>query len=224
MTYSIIPFMKNLVLFFIFTILSVTAVQAGSGNNYGQYGQYGGGAPSYTISIDKTVGIGGTTKGGITTYVDNYAISDPRFKPTQKVYFQVKVKNTSNTTLTNVEVKDVMPSYVEAVEGPGTYDQNTKTISWKYDQLKAGEEKVEKLVAQIFTQNNLPADKGIMCLTNKATVKVGSAYDEDTAQFCIEKEVVGVKQVPTAGPELGLLVTALSFAGLGAGIYIKKRI
>lgn len=216
--------MKNLTLFFIFTILSVTAVQAGSGSNYGQYGQYGGGAPSYTISIDKTVGSGNSTKGGVATYVDNYAISDPRFKPSQKVYFQVKVKNTSNTTVTNIEVKDILPSYVEAAEGPGSYDQNTKTISWKYDQLKAGEEKVEKITAQIYTQNNLPADKGIICMANKATVKVGSAYDEDTAQFCVEKEVVGVEQVPTAGPELGLLVTALSFAGLGAGVYIKKRI
>ncbi|HRN70901.1 MAG TPA: hypothetical protein PLS49_07020 [Candidatus Woesebacteria bacterium] len=216
--------MKNIILFFIFTILSVTAVQAGSGSNYGQYGQYGGGAPSYTISIDKTVGTGSTTKGGVVTYVDNFAISDPRFKPNQKVYFQVKVKNTSNTTVTNVEVTDILPSYVEAAEGPGSYDQNTKIISWKYDQLKAGEEKVEEITAQIYTQNNLPADKGIICMANKATVKVGSAYDEDTAQFCVEKEVVGVTQVPTAGPEYGLIVTALSFAGLGAGVYLKKRI
>jgi uncharacterized repeat protein (TIGR01451 family) len=170
------------------------------------------------------VGTGETTKGGLSTFVDNFAISDPRFKPNQKVYFQIKVKNTSNETLSNIEVKDIMPSYVDAVEGPGSYDATTKTISWKYDQLQAGEEKVEKVTAEIYAQNNLPADKGVMCMANKATVNVGNAYDEDTAQFCVEKEVVNVENVPSTGPEYGLLVTALSFAGLGAGVYLKKRI
>ncbi len=215
--------MKNIILFFIFIVLATTSVQAGSGN-YGQYGQYGGGAPSYDITIDKMVSSGSSTKGGVTTYVDNYSVSDPRFTPNQKVYFQVKVKNTSTTTLKNVEVRDIMPSYVEAVEGPGSYDENTKTISWKYDELKAGEEKVEKLIAKVYPQNNLPADKGLLCMTNKATVKVGHAYDEDTSQFCVEKQVLNVQQVPTAGPEYGLVISAFSMLGLGAGVYLKRKI
>lgn len=220
--------MKNLFLFVIFTILTATSVQAGAGN-YGQYGQYGGGAPSYEVSIDKMVGTGATTKGGLNTYVDNYSVSDPRFTPNQKVYFKVTVKNTSNTTLKNVEVKDIMPSYVEAVEGPGSYDEKSKVVSWTYSELKAGEEKTEQLIAQIYAQANLPADKGVMCMVNKATVTANNASDEDSAQFCVEKEVALTKggvpaKTPTAGPEYGLMVSALSMLGLGAGVYLKRKI
>lgn len=216
--------MKNVLLFFLLTVLTSTSVQAAGSNSVSQYGQYGGGTPSYDITIDKMVSTGTTTKGGVTSYVDNYAVSDPRFAPNQKVYFQVKVKNTSNATLTNVEVRDFMPSYVEAVEGPGSYDQNSKTIYWKYDELKAGEEKVEKLVAQVYPQTNLPADKGVMCMTNKASVKADSAFDEDSSQFCVEKQVLNVQQVPTAGPEYGLVVSAISMLGLSAGVYLKRKI
>jgi len=95
--------------------------------------------------IDKTVSRGEETKGGITQYVDNYAATDPRFNAGQKVFFQIKVKNTANVTLKNIQVKDVLPSYVDASEGPGAYDANTKTIAWTYPELKTGEEKIEKI-------------------------------------------------------------------------------
>lgn len=215
--------MKKLIVFLFLTLLSVTAVNADSGQ-YGQYGPYGGGAPSTSIMVDKTVSRAVTTKGGTTTYVDNNSASDARFAPGGRVLFQVKVKNTSDTTLTNVEVRDILPSYVVAVEGPGDFDSKTNTIAWKYDSLKPGEERNEKISAQIKGQNQLPADKGVFCMVNKSTVKSGNNYDEDTAQFCVEKQVIGAKQVPTAGPEYAILLTTLSFASLGAGVYLKRKI
>lgn len=215
--------MKELIVFLALTLLTTTAVQADSGQ-YGQYGPYGGGAPSTSIMIDKTVSRAITTKGGVTAYVDNNSPTDTRFAPGANVSFQIKVKNTSNVTLNNVEVSDIMPNEVVAVEGPGSFNEQTKIITWKYDSLKAGEERTEKIVAQIKGQNQLPADKGVMCMTNKSKVRAGNNYDEDTAQFCVEKQVIGAQQVPTAGPEYGILLTTLSFASLGAGVYLKRKI
>ncbi len=215
--------MKKLLLFLALTLLTATAVQADSGQ-YGQYGPYGGGAPSTSLMVDKTVSRAVTTKGGVVSFVDNNSATDPRFAPGGRVYFQVKIKNTSNVTLNNVEVTDILPGYVIAVEGPGAFNEQTKTISWKYDSLKAGEERTEKIIAQINGQNNLPADKGVICMINKSTVRAGSNFDEDTAQFCVEKQVIGAKKVPTAGPEYGILLTTLSFASLGAGVYLKRKI
>ena len=217
--------MKKLIVFLAVTLLTATTVQADAGQ-YGQYGQYGPykGGSSTSIMVDKTVSRALTTKGGITAYVDNNSPTDTRFAPGATVYFQVKVKNTSNVTLNNVEVSDIMPNEIIAVEGPGTYNENSKTITWKYDSLKAGEEKTEKIIAQIKGQNQLPADKGVMCMINKSTVRAGNNYDDDTAQFCVEKQVIGAKQVPTAGPEYGILLTTLSFASLGAGVYLKRKI
>ena len=215
-------------MFALVTILNASAVMAGSGQ-YGQYGQYGGGSPSYSIIVDKMVMTGNQTKGGQEVYVDNLSPSDPRFAPNAQVTFQVKVKNTSDVTLYNIQAKDILPEWVDAVEGPGEYDENTRTISWTYPELKSGEGKLEKIIVQIKPQDQLPADQGLMCMNNKATVNTDNAHDEDTAQFCVEKQVVmttkggqPVNSTPEAGAPL-LAFGALNMLGLGTGIYLKKR-
>lgn len=197
---------------------------------YGQYGQYGGGSPSYSVLIDKMVGTGAQTKGGQQVFVDNLSPSDPRFAPNGRVTFQVKVKNTSSVTLRNVQVTDTLPAYVDAAEGPGAYDGTSKTITWTYPELKSGEERVEKIVVQIKPQEQLPADKGLMCVTNKAHVRAENASDDDTAQFCIEKQVVmttkggqPVKTTPEAGAPL-LAFAGMNILALAGGIFLKKRV
>lgn len=195
-------------------------------NSYAQYGQYGGPGPSLSILIDKMVGKPiDTTKGGSTDveYVDNLSPSDPRFAPGQVVFFRLKVKNTSNTTLTNVTVKDVVPSYLEPVEGPGTYDASTRTITFAVGDFTADQEKVYILKMRVLAQDQLPADKGLFCLVNKAQAYDGGVSDEDTAQLCVEKQVLGVAKVPSAGPEMGLLLISGELLTLGFGVYLKKR-
>ena len=209
-------------------LLTVQTVSAGS-SQYGQYGQYGAGSPSYSILVDKMVATGNMTKGGLQTYVDNMSPSDPRFSPGSQVHFQVKVKNTSSVALKNVQVQDVLPEYTDAVEGPGTYDANTRTISWTYSELKSGEERIERIIVQIKPQEQLPADKGLMCLTNKSYVRVENVSDDDTAQFCLEKQVVmttkgglPVKTTPEAGAPL-LAFAGMNILALAGGIFLKKR-
>lgn len=208
--------------------------QAGVGS-YGQgpYGQYGGNGtnPNPSIKIDKKVGMPNTTKGGTINYVDNMTSTDARFKPGQQIYFQVKVKNTSNVKLTNVVVKDFVPAYAEPIEGPGTFDAKTRTVTFTYPELNPGEERTEKFLMQIYPQDKLPTDKGLMCGGSEATniVEVymngnAKAADRDTAQYCVEKEVIGVTKAPSAGPEMGILLMGLQAAGLGAGIFIKRKL
>jgi uncharacterized repeat protein (TIGR01451 family) len=220
--------MKNIKLFSLtfLTIIALlsTAQTAEAGNgSYGQYGQYGTVTPSQGITVDKLVGRGSTTKGGQISFVDNYSPNDTRFRPGEKVYFQIKVKNTSNVTLTNVVVKDYIPTYMEPMEGPGTYDANTRTVTYTIASLKPGQEHVANLLMQVYPQNKLAADKGLMCLTNKAQATVNGMTDDDTAQFCVEKEVVGVQNVPSTGPELGLLFLGGNIATLAGGMFLKKK-
>jgi len=212
-------------LFMFVSVLNASTVMAGSS----QYGQYDGGTPNYSIIVDKMVMTGNQTKGGQEVYVDNLSPSDPRFAPGAQVIFQVKVKNTSDVSLYNIQVKDILPEWVDAVEGPGDYDGSTRTISWTYPELKSGEGKLEKITVQIKPQDQLPADQGLMCMNNKATAKADNAYDEDTSQFCLEKQVTmttkggqPIKTTPDAGAPL-LAFGALNMLGLGAGIWLKKR-
>ncbi len=195
-------------------------------NSFAQYGQYGQTTSSQSVFIDKQVGKPvGTTKGGQTQieYVDNLTLSDTRFKPGAEVYFRIRVKNTSQVALNSVIVTDTLPAYIEPIEGPGTFDSVNRIISFGAGHFSPGEEKIYFLKTQLYGQDKLPNDKGLMCITNHVKAYNDIVSDDDTAQFCVEKEVIGVKQTPKAGPELNLLLLAGQMGLLGIGITVKKK-
>ena len=192
-------------------------------NVYAQYGQYGGETPSYSILIDKMVGKPSQNKGATEyEYVDNLSPSDPRFSPGQEVYFKIKVKNTSNRDITNVVVRDYVPSYLDPIEGPGSWDSNSRVITFNAGDFRINEEKVYYIKMKVYDQANLPADRGLFCLINKVTVTSSSPYDEDTAQLCVEKQVLGAKTVPQAGPGMGVLILGLNVLTAGLGLIVKR--
>jgi len=197
-----------------------------AGERSGQYGQYGGSTPSYSIVIDKMVAEPSATKGGQQKYVDNLSPSDPRFKPQDLVNFRIKVKNTSSTTLKDVKIIDTLPSYVIAIEGPGPYDPKTHSISYVYSEIKPQEEKISYITVKIKNQEELPADKGLMCQLNKVVAEAQNVKDEDTAQYCLEKQVVTSDgkppvKTPDAGAELYILLGG-ALSALGTGYVLKK--
>lgn len=215
--------MKKIVLAALFlTILFLLLVVKPTGADYGQYGEP---SPTQTILVDKLVGKPDSpTKGGLVQYqyVDNLSPSDPKFAPGQEVLFQVKIKNISNAQLTNVEVKDFVPSYVEAIEGPGSYDAGTGTITFNAGNFDVDQEKIYIIKMKVLAQSQLPVDKGLFCLVNKVRATGGSTADEDTSQFCVEKQVTGAAKVPSAGPEFAGLLLAGNLLGLGLGFKLKK--
>lgn len=190
-----------------------------------QYGQYGGAIPSKTILIEKMVGKPAQTKGRADQldYVDNLSPSDPRFSPDNQIVFRLKVKNTSDITLYDVQVRDFVPEFLTPVSVPGSFDSASRTISFNAGDFAAGEEKVYFLTMKISSQDKMPTDQGMICEINKAEASTSEVFDEDSAQFCIEKQVIGVKDVPSAGPEMGLVLMGLELGLLGIGITLKKR-
>lgn len=203
--------------------LLATSVEAGNGTygQYGQYGQYGSPSSTQSILIDKTIASGETTKGGVQTFVDNMSLSDPKFKPGDTITFRLKVKNTADTLISDVKVVDFMPTSLDMVSGGALRTDGAIIIN--AGDFKPGEEKTYTIKARVKSQDQLPSDKGVFCELNKVRVESEKASDEDTAQFCIEKQVVGVKQVPQAGPEAGLLLFGGEIITLTAGIYLKRK-
>jgi hypothetical protein len=206
------------------TVKTVSADQYGCD---GQYGGYGNGCPTnQSILIDKTVSKPGViTKGGDTSveFVDNLSENDAHFSPEDFVYFQLKVKNTSDHAI-DATVKDSLPSYLEPIDGPGAYDATNKIITINVGTLQANEEKVYTIKTKLATSAQLPSDKSIICLVNKAEAQATGAYDSDTAQLCVEKQVTGVTKVPSAGPEMGLALIISELGILGFGIGLKKKL
>lgn len=190
---------------------------------YASYGQYDGETYDYSILIDKTVAIPNSENTNSGSYVDNLSPSDSRFHAGNDVWFKIRVKNTSDRTLTAVVVKDFVPTYILPLEGPGTWDLDNRVITWNAGDFSADEEKTYYVKMRVYDLSMLPSDKGLFCITNTVEARNNVAYDDDSSQICIEKTVSGVTKVPSAGPEMGMGLVALEMLGLGAGIYLKKR-
>lgn len=186
---------------------------------------YGGGEvcpPEVKFTIDKKVM--SPNKGG--QFVDNLSANDPRFVAGDNVTFQLVVKNTGSKEVT-LNVEDILPSYLDYVSG-GTYDAGSKKVTNTVT-LKAGEEKSYTVVAKVTSNENLPSNQTVVCVTNVARAKDNSgAAAEDNAQLCIEKggkvtvqPKVPAKNIPDTGPEM----LALAFLPpLGAaGLYLRRK-
>lgn len=210
----------------ILVLCSASSAHASYGS-YGSYGAYGTGAQNASLLVDKKVSLSSaTTKGGKNkiSFVDNLASNDPRFVPGQNVYFKIKVKNTSDVKQSNILVKDVLPAYLEPVNMPN-YDATTRTVVLTDNlSLEAGKGAIFTVNTKVVGQDQLPTDQGVMCVYNKAYGSNTSVSDDDSAQFCIEKQVIGVTTQPSAGPEYAMGLLALQMIGLGSGLYLKKRV
>jgi len=217
--------MKKVFAFLVLVFSYFALATAVAADCNGQYGQYGGCTPSVTILVDKFVGKPNTsiTDPVNADYVDNLSPTDPRFRAGQSIFFKVKVKNTSNTSLTNVTVTDYLPSYIEPVAGPGSYDGKARTITFNAGDFAPNEEKTYYFKMQVNSVQYLPSDKSLFCIVNQAKAYNDRTSDDDTAQFCVEKEVTGLSKQPSAGPEMGVLLLGLNFAGIGMGMFLKKK-
>jgi len=182
-------------------------------------GQYQSPCQSYSIIVDKMV-----QKPGTADYVDNLSVSDPRYNPSNYVMFRVTIKNTSTVTLGGVTAKDYVPSYLTPIEGPGTFDASSRTVSWDAGAFAVDEQKTYYFKMQISSQANLPADKGLFCLINKAQAWSNTITDDDSSQLCIEKQVATPPKVPASGPEMGILLFSGEIVLLGVGLYLKKKV
>lgn len=188
---------------------------------------YGGGevCPKVaTAFVDKTV-LNKTTG----QYVDNLTESDPRFAPQDIAVFRIIIKNTGQVTINEVVVKDVFPQHVSFHSGIGRHENGTVTI--EVGELAPGESREFFLRGAVAKQEELPADKTIICPVINRVEMRGKVDEEifvsDAAQFCVEKQILGkgavvvpeAKEIPAAGAGSLLLITSSLFT---AGVIIRK--
>lgn len=157
---------------------------------YGHYGPYGQPANISRILIDKFVSTpktNGKCEDPKVKYFDNFLLSDPRLKANQEVCFKISVKNTTETSISDVKIQDSIPQFLNPIEGPGSFEKTAKMISFDAGKFDVNEEKSFFIKMTVVPADKIPADIGIFCMNNKATASINSASDEDTSQICIEK-------------------------------------
>lgn len=233
---------KKIALFLFLVAAFLVSIRPVSAGQDSSYGQYVGGRTAPSILIDKMVARPVETKGGKVdyNYVDNLTATDLKFKPNQYIFFRVSVKNTSDRELFDVILNDYVPNYLHAALEGATFDEGTHILTGNLGSFAPNEEKVFIIKTRVATADKFPADKGLICLTNRAEAKNADAADDDSSQFCIEKEVATQEvtkggqmvtetvhapppgQIPSTGPEYGLAIVGLSSLMGYAGLKLRK--
>lgn len=233
----ILPFATATFLFVIATLFTGNAQAAICQPVYG--GQTC--IPSVNIMLNKMVQNPQTNQ-----FVENLGLNDPKFAPDQTANFQVTVTNTGEQNLGQIILKDTLPQFIDFVSGAGSFDANTKVLTFEVDNLGPNDSRTFVITGRVVKTENLPANQGVTCVINQINAVVTTSNNltvSDNAQLCIEKpapiqsgptptpiETKGglkvfpapvVKKTPPTGPEL-LTLIGLIPTGL-AGIFLRKK-
>ncbi|KKS98733.1 MAG: hypothetical protein UV73_C0001G0254 [Candidatus Gottesmanbacteria bacterium GW2011_GWA2_43_14] len=185
---------------------------------YGGEPVYGGGvivSKSGELLIDKMV-----LNPATDAFVDHLGPTDPKYRSLQIVTFRIRVENSGEESLGEVVVTDLLPDFVDFMSGPGSYDQDSRKLTFTVENLEPGESEEFHIKARASHQATLPEEKNIVCPVNIAEAVTGDRQEKDESQFCIEKEME-VEQVPETGAD-PFMITAIGSA-LSAGIWFRKK-
>lgn len=234
--------MKRLIIFL--TVIVALSTLFTAKNALADQYQYNGSTTTVNILIDKKVSVpDNSVNANNASFVDNLFDFNARFTPGQNIFFRLRVKNTSNITLTNVQIKDFFPaSFVETVGGAGTFVRidNKPAVLINIGTLQPDQENVSFIQLKALSSDRLPGN-GVFCgaqgVVNRVQVTSDQgANDDDTAQFCIEnggavKNIQNITtftkggipvKIPSTGPEMNLIVIAGEALTLAAGLFLKK--
>ena len=210
---------------------------------YAQYGEYGAAIPPVPqVTVEKFVSL--PNQKGIKPenqqFVANILASDPedrQFAPNDEVFFKIIITNTSNETLDNIHVVDIVPDILDPAPGLD-FSPSQGTVSLDTGRSEPGQVHTIFLRFIVFPLEDLP-DENPICRINKVQVfpEGFDIEDEATAQVCVATEAVvaqaititpapttiPVKKIPSAGPEMNILLLTGELLTLGFGIYLRKK-
>lgn len=203
---------------------------------------YGGGPNCMTIGgliLDATVMNPQTNK-----MVNDLKINGPKYSPGSIVTFQIKLINTTNSTIGHVDVKDGFPPYVNYSKGEGNFDQALRILSFKVNDLEPNKPRIYTILGRIVESDQLPGNNNVICVANQAVAVVADpASAKDTSTFCIEKKTqvtptpidipleksgfptlappAKISKTPSTGPE-SLILFSLIPTGI-LGWFLRRR-
>lgn len=159
-------------------------------------------------------------------FVENLGTTDAVFSPGSDVSYRLIIKNESGETFSPVTVKDTLPEFTTFIAGPGTFDKTTRVLTFTLENLIAGETRTVEILARVLDKSAFRAGKSFFCVTNYVHVSAPARPDgdDDSAQACIQTEVLGAKTLPVAG--FNDMVLFLPFMGVGLSgiaLMLKKK-
>lgn len=191
-------------------------------------GQYGNTPCPQNVSVNKQI------RNPITgAYVENLLSGDATYSPRSEVVYSLKISNSSNATMSSVLVTDTLPQELKdgKVVDPNqvveeNYNGSSRVLTFKINDLKAGETRDIVIKATVVDSIQAPEGKDKKCeVKNHVKVEAaGQTGDEDTAELCIQTQVLGKSTLPKAGVED--VLPMLPFMGMGISgvmLLLKKK-
>lgn len=193
---------------------------------------YGGGqtCTSTSISIEKDV-VNPVTNND----VHDLGINDPNFHPGDTVTFHITIQNTGTNNISSLTVKDIFPSVLQFVNGPGSFDNSSQTLTFQVGGLATNQSQTFTVMGTV--RNPLPNNQST-CTVNQAIVTTNTnASAQDSSQFCVQAVSAGISPTltPFATPQvistpatgaspMWLLLIPLSIGGYFLQKQTKRRI
>ena len=176
-------------------------------------------------------------------YVDNLSATDPQYGPGQTVLFKIMINNNSKNTVSNITASDIFPSYIDYFKGSGSYDVNTRALTFAVGQLKGNETKVFYVEGHVVNKDALPQSQQARCVINQALVVANNKTSQDNSLICLTTDenpttttnqnvtsgglVIHppsqVKTTPGTGPEAFAIFGLLPLGGLGFFLRSKAK-
>ena len=202
---------------------------------------YGGGPTCITIGgliLDATVMNPQTNK-----MVNGLKLNDPKYSPGSIVTFQIKLINTTNSTIGPIDVQDGFPPYVNYSSGEGNFDAASRILSFRVASLEPNKPKIYNIFGRVVESDQIPGGNGTTCVTNQAVaVVVDPASAKDTLSFCIENKLqlaptplpvksgfpiltppVAISKTPATGNEALFIFTLIPIGILGEFLRRKSK-
>lgn len=162
--------------------------------------------------------------------VHNLGSNDPMYNPNDILTFQIKVVNTSQSTISNITLTDTFPQYTVYNAGPGTYDTRSRTVTYQIASLIPSQTATLTYLGRVLSNDQI-TNSASPCLNNvvKATTSDGQIF-QDSSQFCVKKQnsVLGgstnIKSSPVTGPNPWLLLSFIPMFTIGIFIHNKVSI
>lgn len=178
-------------------------------------------APSAQVLVEKKI-LNPTTS----QFVDNLTVDQYLFLPNQEIVFKIDVRNNTTSDIKNITVKDVLPAQVNFTSGDGQYDKNSNTVTFVIDSLSANTTRSFQFKAQVKGAEAITSN--VMCVSNLAQLSISGAagmMSQDTANFCIQKQVLGVAApvLPVTGPSIDIVLLS-SLALFIYGVYLRFEV
>lgn len=164
---------------------------------------------------------------------DHIGSKEHKFDANDKIQFRIRVKNTGDVEIKDINLEDHLPSFVRYKDGDGEGKKDDTRVEFDKFDLKPGESKEFEFTAKVADDGILPKDDNI-CLTNVAKAEGKRADNDkeedaiDYANFCIELPKVKGKEAPKALPKTGIdlipgaLAMGLVFVGFGLRKLTKR--